>query len=84
MGERMDTRDDYYEATLENGELMMTPHCRCGNRLNEDYYCEKCRRHCRCFRIVCDTEATLALVQKYIRTAPQFSAYAAGLDIFLD
>jgi hypothetical protein len=35
---------DYYEATLENGSLVMTPYCACGNRLDDDYLCEKCKR----------------------------------------
>ena len=71
---------DYFEATLENEmELMLTPHCMCGNMLNEDFFCEKCHRNCRCYHIICDTEATLRFVQKYIRTSPQFAVYSAIL-----
>ena len=75
-----DTHRDYYEATLENGSLVMTPHCACGNALNEDYFCEKCNRRCHCYTIVCDTPDTLDLVQKYIRESPQFAVYTAGLS----
>ena len=71
--------DDYYEARLENGNLEMAPHCACGNGLDEDYFCEKCDRKCHCRRIVCHDEATLATVERYIRTSPQFSGYKAEL-----
>ena len=75
----MDQNQDYYSATLEDGSLVMTPHCACGNPLNDDYFCEICNRRCHCNRIVCDTPATLALVQKYIRTSPRFAVYTATL-----
>jgi hypothetical protein len=70
---------DYYQATLENGELVMTPHCACGNVLNEDYFCEKCNRRCQCYQIVCDNAATLELVQEYIRESSKFAVYTATL-----
>jgi len=70
---------DFYDASLENGSLVMIPRCACGNVLNEYYYCEKCNRRCHCYRIVCDNSATLDLVQKYIREASQFAAFTASL-----
>ena len=76
----MEKHQDYYKATLENGSLVMTPHCACGNVLNEDYFCENCKRQCHCYQIVCDTPDTLGLVQKYIRESPQFAVYTAGLS----
>jgi hypothetical protein len=74
-----DAAKDYYEASLQNGGLVMTPYCACGNALNEDYFCEKCNRYCRCHQIVCDSTATLELVQKYIRDSSQFSGFTATL-----
>lgn len=70
---------DHYKANLENGELVMSPHCACGNVLNEDYYCERCNRRCHCYQIQCDTAATLELVQKYIRESSKFAVYTAVL-----
>jgi hypothetical protein len=75
----MNAQQDYYEATLENGSLVMTPHCACGKTLNDDYFCETCNRRCQCYQIVCDNEATLAVVRKYIRTSAQFAVYSATL-----
>ena len=75
----MEKHQDYYKATLENGSLVMTPYCACGNVLNEDYFCEKCNRRCHCYHIVCDTPNTLELVQRYIRESPKFTVYTAGL-----
>jgi len=72
---------DHYKAALENGSLMMIPYCACGNMLNEDYFCETCNRRCHCFQVVCDTSATLDLVQKYIRESPQFAGFSAALVI---
>lgn len=70
---------DYYKATLGNGDLVMTPHCACGNVLSEDYFCEKCERRCRCYQIVCDKASTFKLVQKYIRESSKFAVYTAIL-----
>ena len=70
---------DYYEATLEDGSLVMKPCCACGNALNEDYFCEKCNRRCHCNQIICDDEATLELVKNHIRKSPKLSAFRAKL-----
>jgi hypothetical protein len=70
---------DFYRATVENGLLLMTPHCACGNALNEDYFCEKCNKRCECYQIICDTKDTLNLVQKYIRQSPKFASFTACL-----
>ena len=75
----MDHPRDYYAATLDDGSLVMTPHCACGTPLNDDYFCEACNRRCHCYHIVCDTEKTLSLVRKYIRTSSQFAVYTAEL-----
>lgn len=70
---------DYYKAALEDGSLVMKPYCSCGNILEENYFCEKCQKRCHCSLIVCDDEATLELVQTYIRKSPRFSAFRAKL-----
>lgn len=70
---------DHYQATLENGSLVMKPHCACGNVLDEDYYCHECDRKCYCHQIVCDNEATLDLVKRYISKSPQFSGFKVKL-----
>lgn len=70
---------DHYEATLENGSLIMKPYCACGNSLDEDYFCDKCNRRCNCHQIVCNDEAVLELVKNYIRKSSQFSAFKVKL-----
>jgi len=77
--EKDTTPRDYYEATLENGSLMMKPYCACGNSLNDDYFCEKCSRKCECRQIVCRDQETLDLVKRYIRQSSQFSGFKAML-----
>ena len=70
---------DYYTASLEHGALQLTPHCACGNVLNEDYFCEKCQRKCRCNRIICSDPETLEQVKHYILKSSQFSGFKATL-----
>jgi len=77
--EKNDAPHDHYAATLENGALVMEPHCACGNPLNDDYFCEKCNKKCRCRHIICDNETTLKLVKKYIRKSSQFSEFTVKL-----
>ena len=73
------TPDDYYLACMENGSLSMQPFCGCGNGLDEDYYCERCRKKCRCRRIVCSDAETLALVKRFVRKSSQFSGFRVEL-----
>ena len=70
---------DYYEASLENGSLMMQPFCACGNDLNENYFCEKCNRKCQCRQVICQDEEQLAVVRRYIRESSQFSGLKTRL-----
>lgn len=70
---------DCYRAHLENGQLAMAPFCACGNALNEDYFCERCQRKCRCELVICADQATLERVRAYIRKASQFSGFKARL-----
>lgn len=77
--EENDVFHDYYEATMENGSLVMEPHCACGNPLNDDYFCEKCNRKSHCRLIVCDNETTLERVKNYIRKSSQLSKFKVKL-----
>ena len=77
--EKGNTPNDYFEAVLENDELVMTPCCTCGNRLDDDYFCERCNRACRCRLVFCRDAATLERVWQYIRKSPQFSGIKARL-----
>jgi hypothetical protein len=80
METRAQTVDqDFYRAHLENGQLAMAPFCACGNALNEDYFCERCQRKCRCELVICEDQATLDRVREYILKASQFSGFKARL-----
>ncbi|UCG13619.1 MAG: hypothetical protein JSU72_03850 [Deltaproteobacteria bacterium] len=68
-----------YYAYLEDGQLVMEPHCSCGAPLDESYYCEKCDQRCHCTDVICEDQATLNLVEKYIRTSPKFRSFKAIL-----
>ena len=68
-----------FYAYLEDGELVMEPYCSCGNPLDEYYNCDKCKKHCRCNDILCEDQATLNLVEKYIRTSPRLRNFNAML-----
>jgi hypothetical protein len=77
--EKNDLTCDHYEATLENGSLVMKPYCACGNSLNENYFCDRCNKRCHCHQIICYNEATLKLVKSYMRKSSQFSAFKVKL-----
>jgi hypothetical protein len=68
-----------FYAHLEDGQLVMEPYCSCGNQLDESYNCEKCKKHCNCPDILCEDQATLNLVEKYMRTSPKFRHFNAML-----
>ena len=68
-----------YYARLEDGQLVMEPYCSCGNPLDEDYHCDQCDQRCRCTDIMCEDQATLNLVEKYIHTSPKFRNFNAML-----
>lgn len=72
-------RVDYFSASLEEGSLVMEPHCSCGETLGEEYFCEACQRQCLCLEIRCDTEETLKHVQGFIQTHPTFKNFRAVL-----
>jgi hypothetical protein len=73
------TRGDFFSAHLVEGELIMEPHCACGEVLEEEYYCEKCKRQCRCLEIRCENEVTLRYVEGSIRSHPGFKNFRAVL-----
>jgi hypothetical protein len=71
---------DYFLATLEEGSLLMEPHCACGETLDEDYFCETCRRQCQCLEIHCDTQDTLEHVRRFLLAHPRFHNFRAVLS----
>ena len=58
-----DEKADFFTAKMEGGELVMEPFCKCGNLLDEKYFCEKCQRQCLCTDIICADETTFRFVQ---------------------
>lgn len=68
---------DYYLATLEDGSLVMEPHCACGNHLLENYFCERCSKQVHIKDIICDDETTLKFVNGLIATNPKFRNFMA-------
>ena len=68
-----------YFAHLEDGELVLEPYCGCGNQLDETYFCDACKRHCHPADILCEDQATLTTVDRYIRTSVKFRKFRAML-----
>lgn len=68
-----------YHAYLEDGQLVMEPYCSCGSPLDENYHCKKCDKHCKCTDVLCEDQATLTLVEKYVRTSPKFRNFSVML-----
>jgi len=80
MEKRGNSEVDFYYATLEGGELVMEPHCACGNVLEEGYFCEKCNRQCVCTEIKCKNDATLEYVKGFLKNNEKFKNFTAVLD----
>jgi hypothetical protein len=58
----------------------MEPHCgACGGELNEEYFCEACKRQCLCLEIRCVNEETLQYVQDFMDKTGQFEKFRAVL-----
>jgi hypothetical protein len=70
---------DTYYAYIEDGELVLEPYCSCGNRLDEMYFCDACKRHSHPTDILCEDQATLTMVDRYIRTSSKFRKFKAML-----
>lgn len=70
---------DYFLASWQNEQLEMDPRCRCGQELDENYYCEACKRQCECTFILCADHATYQVVQKFIHGNPDFKYFKADL-----
>ena len=80
MEKRKDSEGDFYYAALEGGELVMEPHCACGNFLEEEYFCEKCDRQCVCNEIRCKNGATLEYVRGFLESNEKFKNFTVVLD----
>jgi hypothetical protein len=70
---------DYFVASWEENELVMEPHCLCGNDLEEDYYCKKCNRKCDITFIACKDPQALSVVEKLLQGNPSFKKFEATL-----
>jgi len=80
MEQRDDGVVDFYYAALENGELVMEPHCACGNFLEEAYFCDACNRRCVCSEIRCKDSATFEYVKGFLKDNEKFKNFTAVLD----
>ncbi|WP_084057774.1 hypothetical protein [Desulfacinum hydrothermale] len=72
-------KEDYFVAQWEDEQLYMTPHCHCGNVLDEQYYCDQCKRQCTCQVILCRDGQTLNVVEKFLHGNPDFKHFQVHL-----
>ncbi len=75
----MSDKCDHLRAYLEDGGLSMEPFCACGEQLNESYHCSVCDHDCRCTTFICDNEATLTAVKRFIEEQPSFEGFKTQL-----
>ena len=80
MEENKREKKDFFYATLEGGELVMVPHCACGNVLLEDFYCDTCQKQCVCTEIRCQDKAALEYINHLLKGNPSFRNFTAVLD----
>ena len=70
---------DYFLAHWEDKELVMEPHCHCGNDLDEEYHCSRCDRRGDVTFVVCEDPQTLSVVEKLLQGNPNFRKFEASL-----
>ncbi len=70
----------YFRASIEGKELIMKPHCACGNHLEEEYFCEACRKKITCNEIRCADQATLDYVDRLLHNNASFRNFTAVLE----
>lgn len=80
MEEGKEPTRDYFCAALEGGELVLEPHCACGDYLLENYFCDKCQKQCVCTEIRCKDKAALDYVNRFIANNESFRKFRAVLD----
>jgi len=70
---------DFFLAKWEEDQLTLEPFCSCGQTLDEDYFCPKCRRQCEISFFLCEDSATLSVVRRFIQGNPSFRNFEADL-----
>jgi len=80
MEEKRPGARDHFRASIEGEELIMEPFCACGTYLNEEYFCEQCKKQCTCTEIRCADEKTLDLVNSLLQNNASFHNFTAVLE----
>ncbi len=72
---------DYLEARWEDGQLVMSPFCYCGEELDEKYACPRCQHQCDCTFVACRDPQALAEMQRLVQGNPSFAKFeVAAVD----
>lgn len=71
---------DYFIACMEDGSLGMKPYCGgCGLQLNEDYYCDNCKRQCLCTHIKCEDRESYGLADALTKKNESFKNFTVEM-----
>ncbi len=70
---------DHFIVKWEDGQLVMEPHCFCGDELDEDFFCADCNRKCDCAFLACSDALSLSVAEKLIHGDPTFKNFKASL-----
>ena len=67
---------DYFVACIEDEAPSLRPYCgSCGTQLNEDYYCEDCKRQCLCTHIKCEDSQIYGMMDALIKKNENFKNF---------
>lgn len=69
----------FFLVFSENGELVMEPHCFCGEVLEENFTCVKCRQTPEISCFVCKEHELLPVIEKLMRGHPEFRHFSLYL-----
>jgi len=70
------TKKDYFMACIEDESPSLRPYCGvCEVQLNEDYYCENCKRQCLCTHIKCEDTDTYSMMDALVKKNESFKNF---------
>ncbi len=69
----------YFLASWEDNQLVLEPYCFCGEMLEENFFCPRCRENRAIDVILCREFKIVGIVEKFIHGNPQFKDFRAYL-----
>ena len=75
-------KPDYFAAKMEDDEIALKPYCGvCDIMLDEGYYCNHCKRQCKCTHFKCEDNDCYGKIFTLISQNEYFKNYTIEITI---